>query len=342
VDWTDQTERKQALAWLFAAGAAPALLACAGVGWQWALAAGALAALFFALLGLLAGEMPLGEAFLAAWGKGAGGVLLTLEGLWLLLAAGRAAAAGGEAFPEDPSRPLAAAALLLLAAWAASKGLRACARCGAVLCLLLAGSFAVLFAAAVPNMKWAWCRPWGSRRDGARCLAALLYPAAALFLQTRGTKKGGGWALLLLPLVPALAALVCSGGLSPELAAAERFPFYTLVKSLRLFSFLERFEPILSAAMLAGLFCLVCLFWQAAASLLGRLGGLGERKWFAPALLLPVAAASLLAPKLPVMAWVLGASIFWGFLPLAALLVVMLKIVRKKEKKGVDKRSGLC
>lgn len=341
MDWTDSAVRRQALGWLFAAGTAPVFLICAGVSWHWALAGGVCAALFFALLEALGGGLPLAAAFPAAFGKAAGGALLALEGLWLLLAAAGSAAAAGRAFPEDPSRPFACAALLLLAAWAGWKGAPASARCGAVLSLLLAGSFAVLLAAAVPNGKPAWCRPWGVWQDGARCFACLLFPTAGLLLRTGGGKSRPGGMLALLALAPACAALVCSAGLSPSLAAAEPFAFYTLVKSLRLFSFLERFEPLLSAAMLAGLFCMVCLCWQSGAAALSRACGAGRSAWLEPALLLPLAGASVLAPRLPAAFWTLGASIFWGFLPLLTLLVVALKNVLKKEKKGVDKPESL-
>jgi hypothetical protein len=333
VEWTDKQKNRQLRARLLAAGLAPAVLICAGTGWLWALLGGLCAALFYILiewlLRLTGGS--LAAAAERAAGKTAGRVILLLEALWTLLAAARAAGLGAWAFPEDAARPLAAPVLLALAVWAAMQSPGAGARCAAAISGLLAAVFGVLLLSALPDLRAENLRPWGSARGGAAAFAALLFPAAALCARPDGDSRLSGDASAALALMAAAASLAAAGCLSPALAAAEPLPFYALVKSLTVFGVLERFEPLYSAAVLASGFCLVSLLLDAGAALLRRAGSFDRASALPLLLYLPLFALSSPAARISEEIWAVGATVFWGILPVLTLVIVLLKKVRKKE-----------
>lgn len=311
-------------------------MVCAGSAWPWVLAGGAAAAGIWLGLRTLesAGELPLSESYGAAFGKPVGRGLLGLTALWTLLALARTASGAAAAFPEVERTWSASAAVLLLAALAARGGTGVAARCAALAAPALGGLYALLLAAAGARLKPAWCAPWGTAADGFTAGSALLLPCAALFLRADGEKtERKTLCAALLALVPAALAFVTVGCLSPQLVKAERFALYTLTKSLSLFSVMERFEPLLSAALLLSLFCAATLLTRVCAKtaedFTGKAGGEGEK------LLLCAAAfgLSFVTGALPETVWSVGAAVFWGALPVLAQLVAAIKKVRKKAKK---------
>ena len=97
--------------------------------------------------------------------------------------------------------------------------------------------------------------------EAARMLAVIVLPTAALFLREGEDGKGkrAWWLLGVMAAGPAAMALAASGRLSPQVVQAEKLPFYMLTKSLSILSVMERFEPVLSVALLIGMFCMAAL-----------------------------------------------------------------------------------
>jgi hypothetical protein len=82
--------------------------------------------------------------------------------------------------------------------------------------------------------------------------------------------KGGRWlsrsvtegsllvcCYFLVPLIAAVFTAVTAGVLSPELAAQSENAFYDLSRSVNILGVMERIEPLVSAAMTMGVFCLL-------------------------------------------------------------------------------------
>ena len=207
--------------------------------------------------------MSLTESYTAAFGNFIGRLLLGLTAVWTLLALARTASGAAAAFPEGDGAGMAPAVLMALTAWVCICGENAPARCAAVLAPLLAGLYLILLAAALPDVKLEWCGLWGENRGILEAGSAMLLPTAALFLREGEDGKGkrAWWLLGVMAAGPAAMALAASGRLSPQVVQAEKLPFYMLTKSLSILSVMERFEPVLSVALLIGMFCMAAL-WQ--------------------------------------------------------------------------------
>lgn len=338
--------RRQELAWVFAAVSAPVVMRCANLPWQWVLAACAFAALYYIIICILrllhGGERSLTELAQEAFGNVGGRVLLLLSAAWTLLAAAKAAEGSALAFPNGREAGLSGIVLLALAALAGRKGTAATARCAAVLAPILAAMYALFLAAAAPQLHTPWCAPWGTPKAGFAALEAMLLPSAVLFLRRRPSEKRVPGAMLLtLVLAPPTFALMTSGCLSPQVTAQEPLAFYTLGKSLHLFSFMQRFEPLVSTMLYVGLFCMTALLTQSGCAMLRPLTGKNAEPWLAPAFCAAAFVLSFVTSRLPARIFDVCPAVFWGILPILTLLVVYLKKVRKKAKKGVDKPESL-
>lgn len=325
----DNMSATQKTAFCFAAATVPAVMTCAGRPWPWVLAACAAAAAVLALLRYA--NVPLTQLYINVWGNTLGRIVLLATALWSLLAAADAAANAPAAFPDGQTDRLACAVILALAALAGRNGAQTPARCAAVLAPLLAGVYAVILLAALPDVQLQWCRPWGTWRDGIDVAAAMLVPVSALFLPS-GQKRGSRWVLAVLILAPAAAAAVTAGCISPQVAREEPMAFYTLTKTLRLLSVMERFEPLLSASLLPGFFCMVSLLTSASAQT--AMHGLGLKKIPAVHTVVCLAAfgASFLTPLLEQEVWLWGSAVFWVIFPVLTLAVVSVKKPQKKQE----------
>ena len=339
-----QNERigtRERTAWLFAALSVLSVLRLSGLGWLYVLLGGTAAAIFFCLLGLLKKDetATLTELAKRAFGKRAGSALLLLSAAWTLLVLASTLHGAATAFPEEAIGTLAVIVTAALTAIACAKGLRACAGAAGVLAMILVLLYGAIVLACLDQIEPEWCAVWGSVRHGARAFAFLLLPSCMLFLppeKPEGKKRPG---LVLLALLPTVPAFLCAACLSPRLTAMQTFPFYLLTKSLSLFSAMERFEPLLSGALLMGFACFSMLLARTAGEIFGTL-----LKWenkngacigaTAVGLLL-----SWFVGRLPQQFWAYGSAIFWGVFPALTLLVVWTKKVSKKTKKEVDKQK---
>ena len=334
---------RQAMAWAFAAGTVPAVMICAKLGWTWVLAGSAGAAAVYVLYWALqrkTGTAGLTASVTAAFGTAAGKAVLTLTAVWTILAAGRAIAISERAFPEDTTHILTAISVTALAALSGGKGQRVTARCTAVLAMGLAALYGLLVVMAARYVKLRWCAPWGTWRQGLTAFGAMLTPSAVLLVapERREAAKFPAAVWLLLA-VPAALAVVTAGCISPQIAAQEQIAFYTMAKSVRLSTVMERLEPLVSAALYLGVFSLVSLLTQAGANAAAAAVQTEKKKRLTVIICLLSFAAAWPAARIPETIWIGGSAVFWGILPLATQAVVALKKVGKNRKKGVDKRE---
>ncbi|MBQ5749417.1 MAG: hypothetical protein IIV87_04590 [Oscillospiraceae bacterium] len=337
--------RRQRLAWVFASASAPVVMVFARAPWQWALVSGAIAVIYYYIVCRLhkafADGCTLGALACEAFG-GFGRILLVLGAAWTLLAAADTATGSAAAFAGEQERRLSGTVLLVLAAYGSVKGTTALARCAAVLAPILAAIYTVILFAAMPQIEWAWCRAWGSPWPVLENLPVLLLPSAALFLRSRFERRRVSAVLAALGVAPALLAFVTVGCLSPQLAVEEEAAFYTLSKSMSLFSVMERFEPLVCAVLYLGFFCLLTLLVQSCAAMLWRAVKRNDDApgWVGAVCCAAIFLLRLIPARLSKEVFGVGAAVFWGIFPLLTLLVVAVKISAKKVKKGVDK--GEC
>ena len=253
----------------------------------------------------------------------AGRWCLRLLAFWNLLALGTAARYLCGSFPGGGAFPLVGALLLLLAAYAAGRGVSAVARAAAICFFFFLALYALLFGFSLPQMRPAWLKP--DLHPAWRLLPAALAPVCALALAGHCRARGriSGW---LLGGVggAVLAAVVTAGCVSPEVAQAEPFAFYTMSKSISLFGAMERFEALVSAAMCAGGFCLLALLCLVNAEIVRLLRPEAEKLSAAGNFLLGGAAIRI-AGAVPAAAMAAGTAIFWGALPIRILLLAKRK-----------------
>ena len=323
----DNISGRQAGAWGFCALTVPAVLTCAKRGWSWVLLGCAAAAVYFYVTGLLAGRtgvVRLTELTQQAFGRTGGKIALVLGSAFCLISAAQTAASAKLAFPDETSA-LAGPAVLMLAALAGKKGPQQAARVFGVTALILAGLYGITLLSAAKQAEPVWLRPWGSARQAAEVVPAVLSLSCLRYLPRRTGRAGGGWTALLL-LGPAALAAVTAGCLSPQLTQQLAQPFYAVSQSLSVLNVMERFEPLVSAALLMGFFAFTSLLLEAAKAQLegafAELRGKQAVSWIlaAGAFLLGLAAAGIGEEW-----WALGAAIFWGIIPLLTQLIVAIK-----------------
>ena len=127
-----------------------------------------------------------------------------------------------------------------------------------------------------------------------------------------------------------LAAALCAAGtLSPRVAGEEAFAVYTMAKSVSVFGVMERLEPVVSAALTAGGFCLLsvlCLANAKTAQAIGwkRRTGIGN--------FLLGCTGYLAGTVLPEGVQAVAAAICWGMVPLVTLWVASVKKLQKNQK----------
>ena len=294
---------RQLCAVTLAAASVPALLYLPRLGWVWATAAAAISALLLGLCGRRCAPGGLTEVIPAAFGRAGKAVhaLVLLGGALLLGGAARALCA---IYPESRGGPLTGLLLLLAAAYAAERGEETVLRSGAILFFFLTAVEAVILGFSAVQVRAAWLAPQTGRVPLAAMTAALS-PMAVLYVRG-GARRTGGW----------LAAGI-------GLCAAHR------AKSVSVFGVMERLEPVVSAALTAGGFCLLsvlCLANAKTAQAIGwkRRTGIGN--------FLLGCTGYLAGTVLPEGVQALAAAICWGMVPLVTLWVASVKKLQKNQK----------
>jgi len=254
-----------------------------------------------AVLGLLwgrylrsrrAGE-GLGELFCRCLGDAPGRAAAALCALWVSFAAGFELRSGADRFvsavyPESPVW-LFGGVMLLLGAGAALGRLKALGRCAELIAPALGAVFALVFLFCLPNMEVRnlWPLPPGSLAGTAKgalpLLNALSTGALLGFLGDRVEKGplGAAFALPLLALA-GLGALLCAatvGTFGPGLTEQMNYPFFVMIRSVRIAHLLERIEALVVAQWVAADFLLLGTLLQVSSTALSTaLFGAGARR----------------------------------------------------------------
>lgn len=302
---------RQRWAWL-AAGLSAAIAArgC-GFGWIWVLGAGLLVTGYYIYMDVKLGSRGVASLLPRA--------LAVAALLWLILLMAWTADLANGAFPMVNGYPVLGWTILALSAWGAQKGVAACARCAGVLCLFLAALYGVIAVFALPDVQIEYLMPAGDWRDGLMSVGLFLLPAAVWYLPCTRSKKRPAWQMaLLIPLASALLAAVTIGVLSPTLARELPSSLYVLAQSVSLFGVVERIEPLLSAAMTMGVFCLVAVMVCACTRLWGKLP---LRKWNSVVCCAAAAVLMKWARNTDLIIVAAGNAAFGLILPLAALWI---------------------
>lgn len=302
----------------FAAFTVPAILLLPRTGWLWAAVFAAAGAAVLAVLIFLRRRCAKPLADIAA-ANIAGRIALIAALLWNWLMLGRIAAFLCRAYPSGDAFPLVGLLLLLLAVWAAQKGSSAVIRTGAIVFFFLIGFYLLILGFSLPDLRPAWLLP--DLRPIPTVLPAVLSPVSVLYLWEGGDRERspalwllGGCALAV------LAALVTAGSVSPSVARQEVFPFYTAAKSVKLFGAMERLEPLVSAALTAGGFCLLGTLCAANGKILSVFFPQPAR--FAALSNFLVGGACLWGSNVVSEGvFALGMGIFWGMFPLMTLFL---------------------
>ena len=307
---------RQRWVWL-ASGLSGAVAAkTCGLNWAWVLGAGLLSALYYIYLDMRLHPQGVAELLPEIFGK-TGKILAIAVLLWTVLLMAWTANLANGAFPMVKGEPVLGWSVLALAAWGSWKGPAACARCAGVLCLFLLALYGVIGGFAVPDAQLENLVPVGGWEDGVLTLGIFLLPSAVWFLPCTRSRKKPAWQMaLLLPAFAGGLAIVTAGVLSPLLARSQPAALYALAQSVSLFGVVERIEPLLSAAMTMGVFCLLSAMACACTQLWGRL-----RPWRWSGILCCAAAAALMGwtENLDFRILTAGTAVFYVLVPLAAL-----------------------
>ena len=315
---------RQRWAWL-AGGLSVIVGAClCGLGWIWVLAGGLLAGLYYIYM-----DTALPATGLAAM-LSKGVAVLTL--LWLVLLMAWSAHLADSAFPMIDGFPVLGWTVLALAAWGSRKGAAACARCAGVLCLFLTILYSTVAVFALPDIQLKNLKPYGPLQNGIWTAGLFLLPGVVWYLPCSQSRKKPAWLVgIALPLAAGLLAAVTAGVLSPLLAASQSAPLYTLTQSVSLFGVVERIEPLLSAALTMGVFCLLSAMACAGKILLDQLY---VQKWNGVAVCAAAGVLMGIAGKFDIVVIAIGSLVVLWLVPMAVL--VMRKKSSKKRKKPVD------
>ena len=306
----------------FAAFTVPAILLLPRTGWLWAAIFAAAGAAVLAVLIFLRRRCakPLADIAAATF---AGKIALLAVLLWNGLMLGRIAAYLCRAYPSGDAFPLVGLILLLLAVGAAQKGAGAVIRTGAIVFFFLIGFYLLILGFSLPDLRPAWLAP--DTEPILAVLPAVLTPVSVLYLWEGGDGERR-FALWLVGgvLLALLAALVTAGAVSPPVARHEIFPFYTAAKSVKILGAMERLEPLVSAALTAGGFCLLGTLAAANAKILSVF--VPRPKNFSALTNFLVGGACLwVSGVMSEGIFALGMGIFWGFVPFLTLLLGSLK-----------------
>lgn len=313
---------RQLCALTFGAFTVPAIAILPRTGWLWAGVASLGAAALLGAALLLCRKKETNPVLAGAQSR-TGRMALWLTLAWNVLALGAAARWLCGIYPDGGAFPLIGLLLLLLAAYAAGKGVSAVARAGAICFFFFVILYGVLFGVSLPQVRGQWLKPVTQPKWV--LLPVALLPLCALYLTgyCRGRGKVSLWAVGGI-LTAVLAGLVTAGCLSPEIAGAAPLGFYAMSKSLSLFGAMERFEAVVSAALTAGGFCLLALLCLVNAEIL-RVLRPGYEKWGTAGNFLLGGAAIALSGVCGAGFLAAGTAIFWGVVPLLLPAVVKVK-----------------
>ena len=236
----------------------------------------------------------LGELFCRCVGCLPGRAAAGLCAVWISFYAGFALRAGADRFvaavyPESPVW-LFGGVMLLLSLGAALGRAKTLSRCAQLIAPVLAAVFALVLVFCLPNMEAAnlWPLPPDAFPRACRGALPLINTLSvgvlSLFLAGR-VEKGDLRAAFSLPLLSLslLGALLCAatgGTFGADLADKMNYPFFVMIRSVRIAHLLERVEALVVAQWVAADFLLLSLLLHSAsmAAQLALFGYGAERK----------------------------------------------------------------
>lgn len=254
----------------------------------WISAAAALAptALVLWLMGLfLRRRQPgegLGEMVLRALGEGFGRAVVFVYAVWLLFYGGFVLRAGADrfaaaVFPKSPVWLFMGVMTVILIPAVLGR-LKTLSRCAEVLTPLLLALFLLVFAFAVPQMDADELLPL--RYSDIPGIAAGVVPAAEtlliavyFFFLAGRVEEGGMFRRMIAPaaVLAVLGAGLCIttvGTFGAALTDKMNYPFFVMIRGIRVFNLLERIEALVIAQWVAADFLLLGALGQMTSSLL--------------------------------------------------------------------------
>ena len=299
----------------------------------------------------------LGQALERRLGSAAGKGISALLCVWIAAYGGLILRSGAERilstlYPMG-SLPFFMGAMLALGCVFAGNSLRWAGRCAMVTALSFAGILGLVFLMALPGVHLSFLWPPDLTRSGDVALGAL--PVADVlsrwvcfsFLRGRVSEVGGARrrafrGMLALTVLTVLFQLATVGSLGPELALRQQFPFYVMIKNLRVFGGAERFDALaLVLWVLTDFICVGMLLAAVSEGLRGVFGTASRRGWVLPGaggmllsgLLLSRDAFGLLSVSRDVFPAV-NLAFSFGFVPLMTLI--------RPGKKNLKKLKNRC
>ena len=309
---------RQRWAWLLAGESALVATCACGMDWIWIVAAAAIVSGYYIYIERYLGSAGLSAIICAKFGKAGKGILL-LTLVWLVVLAAWSANLADAAYPMVDGYPVLGWTVLAMAAWGSWKGAAVCAGCVGVLCLFLLGLYGTVSAFAVPDITLAYLIPQGQWKSLGLVMGLLLVPAAIWYLPCKRTREELPWkTALLLPVGAGLLGAVTVGVLSPALARSLASPLYTVAQSVSVFGVVERIEPLLSAAMTMGAFCLLAVLACAA----GRLSqNIWDVKWGGPICCLAAGIGMKWIGKINLQWITVGNIVFYVAIPICTMKI---------------------
>lgn len=313
---------RQRWVWLAAGLSAVAAADLCSLNWVWVLVGGLLVCAYYLYIEKRLLHDGLAVRLTQSFGF-VGKILAVLSLFWIVLIMGWCACLADRAFPMVDGFPGLGWVLLGLTAWGCRKGPRACAGCSGVLCLFLLVLYGMIAVFSVPDVELSYLKPSADWKQVITAAGLFLLPAGVWCVPVTERKGKSRMLIFLLPVFAAALSAVTAGVLSPELAQSDTVPVYELARSVSVLGVVERIEPLLSAAMTMGIFCLLSSLACACQALSDEIG---PWQWSGSLCCLAAAGTMYLAKALP------GSLLIWGNMVFFLLLPAIAASVQKKSE----------
>ena len=257
--------------------------------------------------------------------------LCAAQFLWIAAVLGNIAGWITESWPVENAYPAVPLVLLALGAGAAAGGAEKAARAGSALFWLLAIAYSITLLAGIDEVDVRLIKPAGMP-DG-RLILVFLIPA--LISLVPGRRQPTRWLVAVLGFAVAV-SVVITGCLSSAVAETVPVPFYEWVRGLSLLGSVQRFEAVISVAVMMGWFALISFLLSTARDMMACVKPVCAKGsvWLCAAL---AGAFMLFADSVEVWHLVLGSVIAWLLIPAAAAVTSKIKN-QKNFKMVLDKR----
>lgn len=298
--YSEKISPAQLTAWLFAATVPTAIQLSSGDGWVGVLLA-VLLSLLCVWLRWKWGVTPEGRIYAGAmW-------------IFLVVLVGVLSKESAQCWPTG-SHVAVPLSLLALAAWSAWKGNRAAAAAGSVLFGLILLLYLLLFGSGISEVQMKWLKPTGQGVDAQSWLLLLTPAIAAIHLKS---KEGLHPRLVLTGIICVMASVITVGVLSPTVAAGDTYPFYQMIRNIRILGQARRFEAVVSASTTIGWFSLISFYLSTAGEMAEQI----RPGWRRKGILLAAGGAGgvlLWNVRLPGMFFLVLSAILWVLVPIMA------------------------